>query len=416
MSTALAVAAATEAMRKLLENWLRDTNVNAVLESNPTVSSLPPDQIDVRGPNAQVGLNLFLHRITLNQGWRNEQLPSRDSVGQRVASPPLPVDLHFVLSGYGRRQLQPETLLGHGMQAFHRNPVITRNQLKTLLADNLAGTGLAAQVEQLRISPESIAGQEASELWSSFQATYRPSFYYWVSVVLIDDAAPVNSPLPVLTRGQRLPSGYEEGVSVGAGLAPRYPVLTALTPQNKQPVAVTGGQVTVEGELLTGARRVRLVDHRLDRTVNINIPLPEHSQRFTFTVPANVAVGTYDLTVEVRRTNTSPVQITNRLPLSVAPRLTNLPLTVGRVAGTATVEVECAPSVHAGQPVSLILGTREIAAKAPIAATDTLSFRVTKAQAGSYLARLRVDGIESILINRATTPPSFDAAMTVTIQ
>ncbi len=164
MSTALAVAAATEAMRKLLENWLRDTNVNAVLESNPTVSSLPPDQIDVRGPNAQVGLNLFLHRITLNQGWRN-------SVGQRVASPPLPVDLHFVLSGYGRRQLQPETLLGHGMQAFHRNPVITRNQLKTLLADNLAGTGLAAQVEQLRISPESIAGQEASELWSSFQAS-----------------------------------------------------------------------------------------------------------------------------------------------------------------------------------------------------------------------------------------------------
>ena len=416
MSTALAVAAATEAMRKVLENWLRDTNVSVVLESNPTVSSIPPDQISLRGPNAQLGLNLFLHRITLNQGWRNQDLPSRDSVGQRVANPPLPVDLHFVLSAYGTKQLQPETLLGHGMQAFQHTPVITRGQLKDLLSDGLAGTGLDRQVEQLRITPESIAGQEASELWSSFQATYRPSFYYGVSVVLIDDIAPARATLPVLTRGQPLSDGGEAGPSVAADLAAQYPTLTALVPQGKQPVAVSGGEVTVEGDLLTGARRVHLVDRRLDRSAQIDIALPDDPQKFTFTVPATVSVGTYDLTIEIRRTATAPVQTTNRLPLTVAPRMTNLPLTVTRAGGTATVTVDCVPSVQAGQPVSLILGTREVSAKAPSAPTAQLRFQVPEAQPGKYLARLRVDGVESVVVDRTKTPPAFDTSTTVTIQ
>jgi hypothetical protein len=426
MSTALAVAAATEAMRKVLENWLRDTDVNAALDGGQaTVSAVPPDQLSVRGPNAKLGLNLYLHRVTLNQGWRNVGLPSRDSAGQRIDNPPLPVDLHFVLSAYGTKELQPETLLGHGMQAFQHHPILTRGQLKALLRPELAASGLAGQIEQLRIVPESIVGQEASELWSSFQATYRPSFYYGVSVVLIEDATPTRASMPVLTRGERVPSVQEEpgdvprreaGAAVTPDLAPRYPVLTTLRPQGNQPVAIAGRQVSVEGELLTGAQRVRLVDHRFVRTAQVNIPPPDTPRQFTFTLPATVAVGTYDLTVEVQRTTNAAVQTTNRLPLTVAPRITNLPATVPVVGTSATVTIDCVPSVQAGQQVSLILGTREIALRSPSSPTGQLQFQVRDAQVGAYLARLRVDGIESILIDRTKKPPAFDTSMTVTIQ
>lgn len=418
MSTAMAVAAATEALRGLLQQWVTADAVHEALGFKADVWALPPDQIALSAPQAKPGLNLFLHRISLSQGWRNVDLPCRDSAGQPVANPPLPVDLHFVLSAYGPDPLQPEKLLGHGMQAFHHHPVITRAQLTSLLSQNpqLGASGLAGQVEQLRIAPETITGEEASDLWSALQAKYRPSFYYWVTVVLIDDTTPTRAALPVLTRGERLPDGKESGAAVAPSLQPRYPVLTALRPENNQPVAVSDGLVTVEGELLDGARRVHLVDRRFNRSAQINVQ-PDNPRQLTFTVPSTVAVGTYELTIEVQRTTNAPVQTTNRLPLTVAPSMTNLPLTVSRDpgTGTATVTMECRPTVQAGQHVSLILGTQETLGTSPTAPTDQLQFQVVDAQAGSHLARLRVDGVESILIDRTQTP-IFDTRMMVTIQ
>lgn len=421
MSTAMAVAAATEALRGLLQQWVTADAVHQALGFKADVWALPPDQIALSPPEAKPGLNLFLHRISLNQGWRNVDLPCRDSAGQRVGNPPLPVDLHFVLSAYGLDPLQPEKLLGHGMQAFHHHPVITRAQLTSLLSQNpqLAASGLARQVDQLRIAPETITGEEASDLWSAFQAKYRLSFYYWVTVVLIDDTASARAVLPVLTRGEPLPDGKESGAAIAPSLQPRYPVLTALHPENNQPVAVSDGDVTVDGELLAGASVVvRLVGRRNDRLSHIVVGEVKNSRQFAFTVPSTVAVGTYELTVEVQQTTSAPVQTTNRLPLTVAPSMTNLPLTVSRDpgTGTATVTIECRPPVQAGQHVSLILGTQETLGGTSPTTPAQLQFNVLDAQAGSYLARLRVDGVESILVDRTQTPPIFDTRMRVTIQ
>jgi hypothetical protein len=35
--------------------------------------------------------------------------------------------------------------------------------------------------------------------------------------------------------------------------------------------------------------------------------------------------------------------------------------------------------------------------------------------AGLYFVRLRVDGVDSILVNRALTPPEFDTTQEVTV-
>jgi hypothetical protein len=411
VSSALAMAAATEAMRKLLEQWLSVTDVDTALGgAHATVSSVPPDQLTLSGAGAKVGLNLFLHRVSLNQGWRNVDLPAVDSTGTRVSSPPLAVDLHFVLSAYGTGELQPETLLGHGMQALQRHPVITRPELIDLLPGSLAASGLATQVEQLRIVPEQIAGEEASRLWSAFQARYRPSFYYCVSVVLIEVTAPVRSALPVLARGGVLPSGDEQGVDVAADLLPRFPTLAALHPANSQQVTISGGVVTVEGDLLAGTERVvRLIDLRRNQFHTVNAGAGTESRRFSFTVPAAVPAGTYDVTVDVQRTATAPTQTTNRLPLTVAPRITSpFPINVTRDPNTdATINLTCGPTVGPDQAVSLILGTREIGAEPHPTPTTNLRFVVRDAPVGSHLTRLRVDGIESILVNRTVTPPVF---------
>jgi hypothetical protein len=55
----------------------------------------------------------------------------------------------------------------------------------------------------------------------------------------------------------------------------------------------------------------------------------------------------------------------------------------------------------------LILGNREVFAQPVTVTTNTLTFVVETAPAGDHLARLRVDGIESAIIDRAATPPVF---------
>ena len=58
--------------------------------------------------------------------------------------------------------------------------------------------------------------------------------------------------------------------------------------------------------------------------------------------------------------------------------------------------------------MSLLLGTREDSAAPIAAATGTLSFVVEDAPTGDQLLlRLRVDGVESPIIDRLAKPPVF---------
>ena len=64
----------------------------------------------------------------------------------------------------------------------------------------LATAGLADQVELLKITHEPLSNEELSKLWTAFQAKYRPSAGYRVSLVLIQSEGSFRSALPVLSR------------------------------------------------------------------------------------------------------------------------------------------------------------------------------------------------------------------------
>jgi hypothetical protein len=55
----------------------------------------------------------------------------------------------------------------------------------------------------------------------------------------------------------------------------------------------------------------------------------------------------------------------------------------------------------------LLLGTREVFAEGFATATGTVTFIVEAAPVGDPLVRLRVDGIESPLIDYEAIPPAF---------
>src|SRR2546423_14161932 len=101
MSNALAVAAVSAVLKDLLNNGLIDHDVSTAVGKPVVVSVLPPDRVTT-GAKEAAQLNLFLYQVTPNPGWQNAGFPSRDDQGARLTNPPLALDLHYLLTAYGR--------------------------------------------------------------------------------------------------------------------------------------------------------------------------------------------------------------------------------------------------------------------------------------------------------------------------
>lgn len=434
MTTALGIAAVTATLRSLLSEGLVEHNLSGVLGSTATVSVLPPDRVVPQNGTEASQLNLFLHRVSANTGWRNEGLPSRDASGRnRLSNAPLALDLHYLLSAYSGGDLHAEILLGYAMQWLHESPLLTRGMIRqaltpaplpgTPLERALFDSGLADQVELIKITPEHLDTEEMSKLWTATQSHLRPTAAYRATVVLIEASEPVRSALPVLTRGGVDPSsGRERGVSVEPSLEPAIPTLEAVSPPGGQIVARLGETIDLTGHHLDGTgRTVLLGNDRFESELSLPALATGGAALVQFSIPladaANYPVGVYRVGVSVLRPGESAARSSNRLAMTLAPQITGLPLNVVRAGdGSASFTINFHPALRAGQSVVLVLGQQEYAPQAFTAPTTSLDFVIEDApvspppppgQPPGHLARLRIDGIDSPVIDRTAVPPTF---------
>ncbi|QVQ26401.1 DUF4255 domain-containing protein [Achromobacter deleyi] len=422
MSNALAIAAVTAVLKDLLDSGLIDHAVTDALGAGVKVSALAPDAVSLDNQE-DPQLNLFLHQVTPNAAWRNAALPSRDPAGERIANPPLALDLHYLLTAYGRAELQAEVLLGYALQLLHESPVLPREAVRRALDpdvvdgailptvyQSLRSADLASQVELLKITPAALGAEEMSRLWSALHAHYRPTAAFQVSVVLIESRRPARGALPVLTRGERLPgSPRDRGVLVFPGLKPPLPTLLSVQPAGKQPVAVAGGTVTLLGHHLDGLARQVLLRHsalQAERSVSVDAGTDTWLR---LTMPADLPVGVYRIHAALQTSDTGLRRDSNQLALVLAPEPVLPPVSATRNAGTVRLALAVTPPLLAGQSASLLLGDRELPAEPHTAPASQLVFEWRDAPpAGTpFLARLRVDGIESPLVDREAVPVRY---------
>ena len=438
MSNALAIAGVSAVLKDLLDSGLIDHQVTDALGAGVLVSSLAPDVVPINGEGTVPRLNLFLHQVTHNAAWRNVELPSRNASGRRASSPPLALDLHYLLTAYGIAELQAEVLLGYGLQLLHENPVLSREAIRTALNPSpvsgallpsiyqaLRSADLAEQVELLKITPTAMNPEEMSRLWSALMAHYRPTFAFQVSVVLIEPQAPAISPLPVLTRGRRIPPVVpgeperEEGVIVAPDMVPPYPTLeSALVAAHETPSTLQAGDVvTVRGHHLAGSSRFMVMRNDTFKVAH-EIPLADGTDEarldFTVNLSAGLPVGVYRLELRVLRAGEAEPRTSNPLPVALAPRITFPPIAMTRgvvngVSNVLSLSIGCQPEVRAGQKVTLLMDSREAPALPFTTTPPALDFEFADAPpaGGTPLLRLKVDGIESIVVNRGARPPAF---------
>jgi hypothetical protein len=231
------------------------------------------------------------------------------------------------------------------------------------------------------------------------KADYRPTFPFQVSVVLVEPLNAAIAPLPVLLRS----------ITVEPDLTP-FPGITAVVPPFSQPAATLGQAVTVQGLHLLTATGVTL--NNAQRGIQQTIAaasVADTSLQFTpplLGTPAELPACIYDLSVQIAPA--SGATTTNSLPFAIAPDIDAW--APGPIpAGNTTVIVPCSPFLRPGQEVFLIIGDQLAAADKFTVATNTPSFTYPALQptGGLVRARLRVDGIESRIVDRTTTPPTF---------
>jgi hypothetical protein len=425
MSNALAISGVTAVLQSMLQSVYNDPSTSL---GSVKVSAVAPDIVQNalgKGSDSASQVNLFLHQVTPNPGWRNVGLPSLDTNGStRLKNPPLALDLHYLLTVYAGGDGEAEALLGYAVQLLFEYPVLSRNQIRSTLSGLppthplrtlLPTSGLADQIEMIKITPDALGREEMAWIWTALKADYRLTYPFQVSVVLIQPQSPGVSALPVLART----------VSAQANLLSGFPTLTEIAPPQSQPAACLGDTVTVTGNGLTGATAVVLTNARLGIQQTLTALLNAADSSFQFQVPnpalpppqpnpTDLPAGVYLLSAQVP--GATDILTTNSLPLAIAPKITSYP--VGPLSsGSVTLSISCTPYLRTSQQVSLLIGGQEAIATPFKTPTNSPSFAFANLQkSGGHAVpiRLRVDGIDSPIIDMTKTIPVFSGP-TVTV-
>jgi hypothetical protein len=434
VSNALAIASVTAVLKDILNNGIIDNQ----LAGDVTVSALPPDRVLVNGQQETNRLNLFLYQVTPNPGWRNVGLPSHDARGERVANPPLGLDLHYLLTAYGAAEFQAEILLGYGMQMLHEAPVLTRDAIRraltptppfssSVLPPALQGASdLADQVESIRITPQILSSEEISKLWTAIQSHYRPTAAYQASVVLIESRRAHRAALPVANDERRIyvvPFTHPTIDSVTSAAGPLAPIQAGTAVELRgHDLAGEGTTVLFDGIDVTPAPAA-ITPELITVSLAASLPSGLYAGVRTAQVTRQIAMGDPEIPHRGFDSNVGAFvlrPIVRNGPVVPPGDVENLVASTETVNGTLValragmLKLVLEPRVTRDQRVTLLLNELHPPAGQPTHSysflapggngvvdpdpdTATLRIPFKRVVAGTYLVRVQVDGAESVL-------------------
>lgn len=418
MSNYLAIATVTAVLQRTLQ---------AIVQADvdgARVTTVRPDAVGSGTPEA--GVNLYLYHVLPNPAWRNTDLRTRFTDGQFAKRPQAALDLYYLLSCYGNEsELEPQRLLGSVVRTLHARPVITQETIRDTLANPaftfLADSNLAEQVETVKFMPLSMSVDELSNIWSVFfQTPHALSIAYQAGVVLIESDDIPQRALPVRDRSKfaAMPFGSSpivERVVSQAGLL--------------EPL-VANSTLIIRGSGLRGdITKIRIGGIEA-------IPQEVSDSQITLqlsSIPANsLRAGVQGLQVIHQRPDSSliPHRVieSNIAALVLRPTITEIRLSdlegTGNEPRLAKVTVQVDLTITRTQRVVLLLNERSTNNPsaytfdcAPHTAnTNTITFAIYEVKAGEYLARVQVDGAESLLtVDMDSDSPTFEQYISPTV-
>ncbi|MCC5651065.1 DUF4255 domain-containing protein [Nostoc sp. XA013] len=407
MSNVLSIAAVTAVLKALLENGLVSDPIAASV-GDVIVTALPPDRISVEA-DERAQINLFLYQVTQNRNvdWLSQEFRSKHSrmnANPRSPTPPLALDLHYLLTAYGAKDFQAELLLGYAMHLLHKTPAITSDIIENTLINvsttntssgfsqalaSVSVSGLAEQIGQIKLTPEFFNMEETSKLWSALQTHYRPSATYLASMVLIEGSNDKSEGLYIMPLSQ--PS-----------------IEQVLAPAKTDQIIVAGTTLVIRGKRLRG----EITQIRLSNTETLLVPQEVKETQISLLLPPDLYASVQGIQV-VHLTMGNAGQMDHLVESNVAafvlhPTITAFAVQVENSSDnlrTAEITVKFQPKVGKAQRVVLLLN--EASGDSPVSYfflvaprtedTDVITIPVKNVKPATYIVRVQVDGAESPL-------------------
>jgi hypothetical protein len=445
MSNSLGIATVTSCLRVVLENaFTSPNNVDDSLSNASVTTILPSADKGLPDP----GANVFLFQVTPNAAGRNSDLPTRNARGDVVARPRVALDLHYLVTFYGKDDLlEPQRLLGIAVRTLHRQPVFSSTLVDQAITQLVAShpelgflqkSNLAAALEPVRLTPSAMSADELARIWSvfSFQTRFSLSLAYQASVLFVDADDVGKTALPVKTTNVYVDAGGPPEIdSVVPQLDPNAPI----TPEaalfinghgfgsGDVHVVVDGVEVTTPLDvtptrigftlppLHAGTHGVQVARPRL-----MGSPPTPHQGLLSNLVAFVLAPQFVSTDVSVQFVFTSPADPDDDPPPEVVGPdtlvsghlvITNLNPLVGQRQAVVVFLNELPAPGSAGTARAYTLPVDAPPSSAP-AESNTVSVKFKHVVAGVYLVRLQVDGATSALVSESGTgrfiAPSVD--------
>jgi hypothetical protein len=419
-----AMAAVTTTLQYILQGTPASEGISHDVAGAHVITE-PPDIVS--GQKPADSLNVFLYHVAPNLGYRNQDLPARNSNGDLITKPRLALNLYYLLTAYAAddKSLTAQQILASAMRILHEHPVLTRDVINLATTSiSWSGESLADQIELVKLSLQPLTLEEMNKLWTSFfQTSYRISVAYEATVVLIDATQEPKTALPVTKRLLTV-------------IPFQRPMIEEIDPQI---VGYTPGaaEVTIRGLNLKA-------DGMFVRFGSTSQPCLTDSShlsptQITIAVPAGLsAANPKGLKVGIMPVQViQPLQIgspatahngfeSNVVALMLAPMIdqpstTPPPLPApsqlwftAKHGGALPLNVSFEPAVSQDQNVSLLIGDYTL----PLSQSDlggtfpssSLSVVLPNdVPTGNLLLRLQVDGIESLpLVDSDPTSTTYD--------
>ncbi len=390
MSNQLAIATVSAALQQVLLTPVSQAVGNAAVGfSRPDASNQPTPLV-----------NIYLYQVTPNAAYRNADLPTRRSDGSLAQRPQAAFDLHYLFTFHGNdAQLEPQRLLGAVITTLRAQPLLSSQNISRAVQNFgfLAGSGLENQVERVKFTPTALSLEEFSKLWSVFfQVEYSLSAAYQASVVLMEsDVTPQETP-PVIDRNLYVvPFRWPTIDRVVSQAGADQPILSATT-------------LLIQGRQLRGPITLLLMEGQ-ERT-----PASATDTQITIQVPPDLHAGVQGVqVVQKRPLGTPPVSHrgfeSNIVPFVLHPTITIQSAVLDANSTPANkitdVTVNLVPNIGVGQRAVLVLNN--VTATPPTAFTSSavvssadsnqITISINNVPAGNYLARVQIDGAESML-------------------
>ncbi len=394
MSNTLAIAAVTATLRHRLDGAL-----NAAAARNEGVTgaqtfSGPPGTSHAA---ATAGALVYLYRTVEHPNWRNEDLAMRDAGGNLLRPPVAPLQLRYLITAFGDESaMEPSRVMGVIATYLHANPTLTPAMIT---AAELSGqypfmthADLDEQVEPVRFTPVPLADEDLNRIWSMLPTNdFALSAVYDASTVLLEEPATTTSALPVLRRGV-MARPVEQ------------PVITSIVPTGGTPgTAIRAGtSVDLRGRSLRSDTFRVEIDGVAVPAVALTVAT---SELIRFAVPAATPSGPRMVRV-VHDLGTLPPSLTVFDIASDPAVMLVRPLILSITKAGGNVRVNVASPIGASQSLEVALnrqgGSQSVVLPGTLGPATRVSAPLAGLTPGTYLVRLRVDGVETV-----ADPPTF---------